>query len=31
VPDIETWEGNMTKDMVSDILDRLEPLWKSKR
>ena len=31
VPDMDSWENTMTKTMVSDILDRLEPMWKSNR
>mgnify|MGYP001216449729 FL=1 len=31
VPDINEWDNNLSKDMVSEILDRLEPLWKSNR
>lgn len=31
VPDMSTWESTLTKDMVSIILDRLEPMWKRGR
>ena len=31
VPDINEWDNNLSKDMVSEILDRLEPLWKNNR
>ena len=31
VPEMNTWETTMTKDMVSMILDRLEPMWKRGR
>lgn len=31
VPDITEWDNNLSKDMVSEILDRLEPLWKNNR
>jgi hypothetical protein len=31
VPEMNTWESTMTKDMVSMILDRLEPMWKRGR
>ncbi len=31
VPEMSTWESTMTKDMVSIILDRLEPMWKRGR